>query len=228
MVGSAFVPYLSWYFRPSRFIFDSSVDEWFLSALKGEDALPVVTLAAVPCIVAGVLLCLLLAKMFQPGDGGSKGGGMSLLRTPLAAGILIPFAFAVGVLVVYNHTTQVFYGIVWPDFYFKNVIIYSVIIGMTSLILSGFLNQLERTFPNASVFRQFGTLCCIPLAFAVGLATLAGVLGAGLLGGLGIGYWLHCPLTGTWMGGLLAAAFLVTQRGILWPAYFPLTVHGGT
>jgi hypothetical protein len=224
--GIAVSPYCAHYFLANRAFFKSSVEQWFVSTLKGDDALRIFGAVVLLCAIAGLLIGLLLAKVIQPSDGSNK-GGLSLFRTPLAAGVLIPFAVAASILVAYNHSPWVLHGIVWPDFYFKNVVVYSVVIGMASAILAGFLNEREQAFGHATLLGKLAIIGCLPLAVVVGLASLAGLIGAGLLGGLAIGYCLSCPVTGVWTGSCLAIALLATQSGIFWPVYFPFAAHGG-
>ena len=224
--GIAVSPYCAHHVRPNRVFFDSSLEEWFVSALKGGDAWPIFRLVVILCAIAGLLIGLLLAKAIRPSDGNSQ-GGMSLLRTPLAAGIFTPFAFAASVFVAYNHTPRLLNEIVWPEFVFKVVIFYSVVIGMASAILAGFLYERAKAYPQATFFEKLKTICCLPLAVLIGLASVVGMVGAGLLCGLAIGNHLGCPITGVWMGGCLAVALLAIQSDIFWPAYFPLVAHGG-
>jgi hypothetical protein len=224
--GIAVSPYCAHHFRPNPLLFDSSLEEWFVSALKGEEALQIFGLVVILCAIAGFFISLLLTKMIQPSDGGNK-GGVSLLRTPLAAGILVPSAIAAIVLVAYNHTPSALNGILWPEFYFNYAVFYAVVVGMISAILVGFLNEREQAFGQANFLGKVGIICCLPLAVVVGLASLVGLIGAGLLGGLIIGYSVGGPITGAWTGGCLALVVLATQSGVFWPAYFPLTAHGG-
>jgi hypothetical protein len=91
----------------------------------------------------------------------------------------------------------------------------------------GLLNDLERTFPGASFFAKLAILCCSPLAVCIGLASMAGMIGSGLLGGLAVGRLYGCPITGAWIGMCLAVIVLAIEGSIFWPLYFPLTRHEG-
>jgi hypothetical protein len=222
--GIAITPFCANRFRPHSLFFDSSLEQWFVSALKGGDDVRLFGLAVLLCAVAGFVIGLLLMKVVQPVGNGS---GPPLLRTPVAAAILIPTGIATILLAAYNHTPQVLDEIVWPDFYFRNVVVYSGLAAVVGAMLAGLLNVCERAFDDSSLLTKMGIICCVPLAVGVGLASVAGILGGGLLGGFIIGRCFECPITGAWTGGCVAIAILAVQSGVFWPAYFPLMGQGG-
>ena len=177
--GIAITPFCANRFRPHSPLFDSSLEQWFVSALKGGDAVQVFGLAVLLCAVVGFVVGLLLMKVIQPADNGN-GSGPAPLRTPVAAAILIPTGIATILLVAYNHTPQVLEEIVWPDFYFKNVAVYSGVAALVGAMLAGLLNVCEHAFERASLLVKMGIICCLPLAVCVGLASVAGIIGDGL------------------------------------------------
>jgi hypothetical protein len=224
--GIAVMPFVAHHFRPHRLLFNSPLDQWFVSALKGGDDCQVLGLAALLCALGGLLAGMLLTNVMPPTEKNDK-GELPLYRTPLAAAILIPLGIGTILVVAYNHTPQVFDRIVWPEFYVKNIAMYSVVAAVAGAILAGFLNVCEQAFNDSNVLVKMGITCCLPFAVGVGLASVAGILGGGLLGGVGVGRFFGCPITAAWTGGCLAFALLATQGGIFWPAYFPLASHTG-
>lgn len=115
----------------------------------------------------------------------------------------------------------------WPEFYFNNVFMYSIIAAVAGAILAGFLNICEQSFNSSNVLVKLGITCCLPLAVVVGLASVAGIIGGGLMSGVALGRFFGCPVTSAWAGGCLGIALLATQDGVFWPAYFPLAAQGG-
>lgn len=75
-------------------------------------------LAVIACAVVGLVVGRLLKRVIPPAK--DSGADLALLRTPIAAAILVPFGMATILLVAYNHTAQALEGIVWPEFYSKN------------------------------------------------------------------------------------------------------------
>jgi hypothetical protein len=223
-VGIAITPFCANRFRPHSLFFDSSLEQWFVSALKGGDAVQVVALAVLLCAVIGLVVGLLMRKVVQPADTGST-SEVSFLRTPGAAAILIPIGTAAILLVAYNHTPQALDEIVWPDFI--SLAMYCIPVAVVGAISAGLLNVCERAFERASLLVKAAIICCLPLAMCVGVGSVAGIIGSGLLGGLAVGQCFECPVTGAWTGVCIAVAFLAVQSGIFWPAYFPLTNQGG-
>jgi hypothetical protein len=224
--GIGITPYCAHHFRPRGWFLDVPLEQWVVSALKGGETLRVFVLVALLCALVGLLVGMLLAKVIQPAAKGNT-GQLSLLRTPLAAALLVPVGIATILLVAYNHTPQVLVKVVWPEFYFQNMVTYSIAAAVVGAILAGFLNVCEQAFDRSTPFVKAGITCCLPLAVGVGLASVAGLIGGGLLSGVAVGRLFGCPVTGAWTGGFLGVAFLAIQGGVLWPAYFPFAAHGG-
>jgi hypothetical protein len=224
--GIAVTPYCAHHFRPNRFPFDISLEQWFISGMKGEDARPVFLLVTALCALGGSLLGLFLAKVIRPSEPEDK-GRLSLLRTPLAAAILVPIGIGTIVFLVYNHTSAVLDNIVWPEFDMKSMVIYAIVAAVAGANLAGFLNVCEQAFERSNMLVKLGITCCLPLALVVGIASVLGLIGGAILSGVLIGRTYDCPFTGAWTGFCLAITFLAIRGGIFWPAYFPFSAHGG-
>jgi hypothetical protein len=224
--GIAISPFLAYRFRTTGFLLDGYLEEWFVSALKGGDGSHVLLWTVVACDILGLVVGLLLKQILQSVDDDNNQFKLTLLRTPIAAAILVPFGFATVLLVAYNHTLEVLDKVVWPEFYSQNWLLYSIAIGVFAAILAGMLNVLEHSFGQANILARAGILCCSPLAIVIGFSSMAGMIGCGLFGGNAVGRFYDSPIAGAWTGTCVAVVFLVVEGGIFWPAYFPMTMHG--
>jgi hypothetical protein len=201
-------------------LFDGSLEDWFVSALRGGDGLQAFRWVALACAAFGLIVGLLLKRVIQPTE--DAGTELAMLRTPVAAVVLIPVGIATILLVAYNHTTQALEGIVLPKFYAENWILCSLAAAVVGYILAMLLNTWERAFAQASLVVQMAIICCFPLAVCVGLVVMVGLIGSGLLGGSAVGRFYGCPITGAWMGTCIAVAALAIEKGVFWPAYLPM------
>ena len=175
---------------------------------------------AIGCAVLGLLVGMYLQRILQNVDD-KKEFKLTFLRTPLAAAIFVPIGIALILFFVYNHTIEVFEGIVWPDFYSKNWLLCSVFIAVIAGILAGFLNILEHAFDQSNIPKKAGILCFSPLAIIIGFLSMLGMVGSGSLCGIAIGRIYECPITGAWTGACIAVVVLAVEGGIFWPVLLP-------
>jgi hypothetical protein len=220
--GIAVSPFVAYHFRPASLLFDGSMEEWFVSALRGGSGLYVFIWALIGCAILGTVVGALLKRVLKSMDDSNE-FRLTLLRTPPAAAILVPFGTATILLVAYNHSSDVFNQVVWPDFYFQNWLVYSIVIAVLAAILAGLLNVLEHTFEQSGLLVRAGILCCSPLAICLGFVSMVGMIGCGLLTGAVVGRAYGSPITGAWTGACIAVVVLAVEGGIFWPAYFPIT-----
>ena len=66
--GIAISPFLAYRLRPAGFLLDGSLEEWFVSALKGGDGLHVLLWAVIACAVLGLTVGMLLKQILQSAD----------------------------------------------------------------------------------------------------------------------------------------------------------------
>jgi hypothetical protein len=224
--ATASAPFCAYQFRTPPLLWDSSLEDWLLSALHGGDNARVFSLGLLLCVVSGVLVGLVLRRAF-PSGGASDGYEISMFRTPLAVAVLCPLGIATATFIAYNHTLEIFSAALSPDAYVRNWLIYTIAAAAVGALLASFLNVCQRSFEHASLLVKAGITCCLPLAVGVGLVCAAGIIGAGLLGGIVVGRCCGCPATAAWTGTCLASAVLAVQGGVFWPAYFPFKADAG-
>ena len=224
-LGAAASPYCAYQTRPPALFFDSSLEDWLVSALKGGDGSQRFWLVAIACAIVGLVVGLLLKRGISPAK--DSGADLAPLRTPIAAAIFIPVGIATILLVSCNHTVQILENVVWPEFYSKNWMWCSVSVAIVGFIVAKLFNTWERAFAQAPLLVQMATICCSPFAACVGLVVMAGFIGSGLLGGFAVGRFYGCPITGAWMGTCLAVFALAFGGRIFWPSYFPVAAPQG-
>jgi hypothetical protein len=98
-----------------------------------------------------------------------------------------------------------------------------VLIGLPCAVATGLLNEWERAFERAPLWRKAAILCTTPLALGIGVVLMAGMIGYGLMIGVSIGGNHGYPVTGAWTGACIAIMVLALEGGVFWPIYFPMT-----
>jgi hypothetical protein len=223
--GIATAPFLAFHLRPADPPDNGSLDDWLVAALSGGNCWKGFLLTFVVCAVVGLLVGMVLKSFVRKVNPTMP--ELTIFRTPLAVAILAPLAIASCVMIVYNHTPRALEAIVWPEFYARYWILHSIAVASAAAIAAGLVNELERTFANSVFFAKIVTLCCLPFAVCLGLASLLGMIGGGLLAGLAVGRWYECPLAGAWTGVCVAVIVLAVEGNVFWPLYFPHAKHGG-
>lgn len=224
--GIAAVPFGVYQFRTPSLFFDGSLEDWFVSALKGGDGFQTFRWVTLVCAAFGLIVGLLLKRVIQPPKDPRT--EPAFLRTPVAVAIFIPFGIATILFVAYNHTAQVFEGVVWPKFYSENWLWCSIAAAVVGYILAALLNTWERAFAQSSFLVKAEIIFCSPLSVCVGVLVMSGLIGSGLLGGFVFGGFYGCPITGAWIGTCIAIAALAIEKGVFWPAYFSLAAPQGS
>jgi hypothetical protein len=222
-IGTA--PFYAYRCHPKGFLATVSMENWFVSALRGgEEAKLLLIIAAIGGIF-GLTVGLLLKWAMPSSD--RELFDPPLLRTPGAATVLVPMGLATIMLVIGNYTAGTLERLVWPDFYAKYWFGWSAIAAFSGYVLVKLLNTWERAFPLANFLIRFEIVCCSPLTVCVSSIIVAGVVGTGLLGGFVVGRFCGCPMTAAWTGTSIGVIVLAIEGGVFWPAYYFLAEPQG-
>jgi hypothetical protein len=199
-----------------------SFEDWLVSALAMTSGPRGLWLSVAACAGVGLIVGLTLKDLAGPSPP-RKEFELPLLRTPIAAALLIPLSVATIVLVACNHTPQAIVKAAWPELYRSYAVVWSILSGIAGAALAHALNDMERAYEKAKPHVRAGIACFVPVAVVFGILMMVGMIGGGLLGGAALGQARGCPTVGGWTGACIATILLSLGDDIFWPIYFPMT-----